>query len=212
MREIAYLIFVLAMAAPATALEAMSKTEPGPVARRGGEAMWLDLRVPANPPRGAQAVRLILPAQRPDCSGVCGHGPSPTAETDTRGRAAPDSFLATATHGALAWALPGGLGVLATGAFGQGIAFGQATSPVDTAVPVARTAAALSLDLAGSAGVPLRLNLAVESTWKLDGADRMAHPVCGLRLGIGTDWMPGFSLQAPCGPVGHFGFGVRGRF
>lgn len=213
MREVVYLVVALATATPAVALEAQSRGEAGTATRRNGEASRLGLRVLAIPSRDPPAGRPVALDPRPACGGVCGLERSPAMEKDPRSRAVFNgSSLATATRGALAWALPGGLGLLAAGAFSQGTTVGQPASPVDTAVPAARATAALSLDLADSAGIPLWLNLAVESTWRLDGPHRMAHPLCGLRLDLTTAWAPAFSLQAPCGPVGHFGFGVRGRF
>lgn len=213
MRDIAYLILALTTAMPAKAAETAPKRDADSAARRSGGATGLDLRVPAFPIGAAPAGGPPLHGPRLTCGLACGPGGTRKAEGAPADRlGAGQSSVAAVAPGALAWTLPGGLGLLAAGAFGQTTLFGRAGSPLDTAVAAARTSAALLFDLPGATDASLRLKVAVESTWRLDGPDRATNPLCGVRLDLTAGWTHGLFLHAPCGPVGHFGFGVRGGF
>lgn len=211
MREIAYLILALGAAAPATAAEAAPKAG---AARGSGGAASLDLRIPAFPADARPAEGPPPHGPRPVCEPACGFAESRPAEgAYAAPRPGPGRLsVAAVAPGALTWTLPGGLGLLAAGAFGQTTLFGRAASPLDTAVAAARTSAALFFDVPGVAGTPFQLKLAVESTWRLDGPDRATNRLCGVRLDLAAGWAGGVFLHTPCGSVGHFGFGVRGGF
>lgn len=213
MRDIAYLILALAVATPAKAAETAPKGDADSATRRSGGATVLDLRVPAFPISAAPAGGPPLHGPPLTCGLACGPGVTREADrspADRLGAGRPP--VAAVAPGALAWTFPGGLGLLAAGAFGQTTLFGRAGSPLDTAVAATRTSAALFFDLPSASNASLRLKATVESTWRLDGPDRATNPLCGVRLDLTAGWTHGLFLHAPCGPVGHFGFGVRGWF
>lgn len=213
MRDIAYLILALATAAPATAAETTPKAGADSAARGSGGAASLDLRVPAFPADARPAGGPPPHGPRLVCEPACGFAEAHAAEGAYAARPGPGRLpVAAAAPGALVWTMPGRLGLLAAGAFGQTTLFGRAASPLDTAVAAARTSAALFFEVPGVDDTPFRLKLAVESTWRLDGPDRATNRLCGVRLDLAAGWAGGVFLHTPCGSVGHFGFGVRGGF
>ena len=197
MREAVYLILSLTTAGPVRGFEAPTEPEVKAV-RQHGAPVWLDLQTdlsaPSSQPLRKFAALLTSAAEIEEAQG---RGTASAANNAGR---------------TLAWALPAGLTVLAAGAFGQSALIGQPAWPLGATVPAVKTSAAIALDLDRVTGPPVRLNLAINRNWQLDGPIGGTHPDCALRFELTAENAPKLSFQAPCGPAGHFGFAIRGSF
>ena len=212
MREAVYLILTFAMVDPAFGFES-SPTPSVNIVQHHAMPPRLDLQTPVFMTVVAERAPSAVHGPRTYCAAVCASASlaaPPRALGETWGHTIPQ--LAGAARGAIAWALPAGLSVLAAATLGQTTLIGQPTSPLGATVPTMKALATIALDLNGIAGSPLRVDLSVSRNWQLDAPIGGTYPDCALRLDVAAGAAPKLSFQAPCGTVGHFGIGIRGRF